>query len=323
MGANILVLLNDQKRFISDSKKLISKVAERFEDSTIRGIIFTTRTVESKEIVEDGELLLDYVDIVKIKEEDIDNVNLYVEYLNNYIYKKDIKFIFNLDDIRMNQYIGRLAGKINAELISNCIDITNKNEVIKEIYYGSKKVDCILSSKVINILSFCRLDFQIDSNEFVKKKKVIQEDEYFAINKSSFEVINENVVGKKVKADISRSKIVVGIGRAFDTEEKVELANEFADIIGASLGATRPVVDNNLVDYSGQVGQTGKVISPDLYIALGISGTPQHIMGIVKSKKIIAINRDEDAEIFKFADYGIIGDVFEVIKYLISNIKSE
>ena len=142
--------------------------------------------------------------------------------------------------------------------------------------------------------------------------------------------IEENSLAIKVRdivqetgkgLDIAEARIVVSGGLGMQNAENFKLLEDLAKVLGAAVGASRPVVDDGWRDYSNQVGQTGRTVSPDLYIACGISGSVQHLAGMSSSKCIVAINKDPHAPIFSVADYGIVADVLEVLPILSAEFK--
>jgi electron transfer flavoprotein alpha subunit len=211
-----------------------------------------------------------------------------------------------------------LSVKLDAACVVDCTKITvSGNDIIctRPIYAGKALVDVKLLSnkKVITIRPNV---FKAQVRENSNPAEVVVKD----IN--SVNLKSKVIEFKKAeeKLDVSEADIIVSGGRGMKGPENFHLIEELAESLGAAVGASRAVVDAGWRPHSEQVGQTGKTVSPTLYVACGISGAIQHLAGMSSSKFIVAINKDKDAPIFNVADYGITGDLFEVLPALTNEI---
>lgn len=212
----------------------------------------------------------------------------------------------------------RIAAKLDAGLAMDCISLdTQSNEIIatRPIYAGKVLLDVKLNSTV--------KIFTLRPNVFTAAKVGESKAEIVNVNVDNPDLSTKVVEIKKSegKLDVAEAEIIVSGGRGMKGAEHFNLVEELAQLLGAASGASRAVVDAGWRPHSEQVGQTGKTVSPTLYIALGISGAIQHLAGMRSSKYIVAVNKDKDAPIFQIADYGIVGDIFEVVPAMIEEIK--
>jgi electron transfer flavoprotein alpha subunit len=125
----------------------------------------------------------------------------------------------------------------------------------------------------------------------------------------------------KQAVDLSQAERIVSIGRGIKSEEHIALAKQLAESLGAELAASRPICDSGWLPMERQVGSSGQTVAPKLYLALGISGAIQHVVGMKGARTIVAINKDPEAPIFEIADYGIAGDLFEVVPAMLEALK--
>ncbi|RNF40897.1 electron transfer flavoprotein subunit alpha/FixB family protein [Planococcus salinus] len=213
----------------------------------------------------------------------------------------------------------KIASKLKSGLISDVTDIDGEGDdavFIRPIYSGKafEKV------KMKDGLLF----FTIRPNNITPLEREERSGDVssLSVDITNLRTIVQNVVRKSAEGvDLSEAKVIVAGGRGVKSSEGFEPLQQLADLLGGAVGASRGACDADYCDYSLQIGQTGKVVTPDLYIAAGISGAIQHLAGMSNSKVIVAINKDPEANIFKVADYGIVGDLFEVIPLLTEEFK--
>jgi electron transfer flavoprotein alpha subunit len=214
----------------------------------------------------------------------------------------------------------RVAGKLSSGLISDVTSIEDAGGNIvftRPIYAGKAFEKKIVTDGIIFAT--------IRPNNIAPLEK--DESRSGDVSSLSVEIQDLSTIIKEVVrrategVDLSEAKVVVAGGRGVKSEEGFELLKELANVLGGAVGASRGACDADYCDYSLQIGQTGKVVTPDLYIACGISGAIQHLAGMSNSKVIVAINKDSEANIFNVADYGIVGDLFEVVPLLTEEFK--
>lgn len=215
----------------------------------------------------------------------------------------------------------KIASRLQCGLISDVTEIEGSGEhalFIRPIYSG-KAFEKVKNKEGLLFITIRPNNIAPLTKDISRAGKVSS----ISVDIQNLRTIIKQVVRKTAGGvDLSEAKIVVAGGRGVKAAEGFAPLKELADLLGGAVGASRGACDADYCDYSLQIGQTGKVVTPDLYIAAGISGAIQHLAGMSNSKVIVAINKDPDANIFKVADYGIVGDLFEVIPMLIKEFKT-
>lgn len=214
----------------------------------------------------------------------------------------------------------KIASRLDLGLISDAIDIENDGDqvVFTRPIYSGKAFEKKVIKEGITFATIRPNNIAPLAKDDARSGSIETKD----IDVKDLRTIVKEVIRKKAEGvDLSEAKVVVAGGRGLKSAEGFEMLYELANVLGGAVGASRGACDAEYCDYSLQIGQTGKVVTPDLYIAVGISGAIQHLAGMSNSKVIVAINKDPEANIFNVADYGIVGDLFEVVPMLIEEFK--
>jgi electron transfer flavoprotein alpha subunit len=313
---------NSSFELISEAKKLSAELNCEFAGLTITAIekdVFTALSDYGAEKVfkinlnelnklSDKDVIFSYPVIAKAIAEFIKANNFNIILVSATAFGKEIS--------------GTLAVKINASLCPDAIDIKTEGGSIiakRPVYAGKAYIQIKFNSE--NILISLR------PNVFKTEKSSgnlnVEDVDVNSLNitPADFITIVKEIIISTGKLDVAEADRIVSGGRGLRAPEHFSLIENLAKALGAATGASRAVVDAGWRPHTEQVGQTGKTVSPSLYVACGISGAIQHLAGMSSSKCIVAINKDKDAPIFQAADYGIVGDVFEILPALTAEIE--
>jgi electron transfer flavoprotein alpha subunit len=214
----------------------------------------------------------------------------------------------------------RVAAKLGVGGLADVVELTLDGEAFsarRPVYSGKAFATATTAGKSPQVISLRPNVFAAE--ELGGAGEIVALD---GLTLSIRAMVKELVASAGDELDVAEADIIVSGGRGIKGPENFALIKELADALGGAVGASRAAVDAGWIEHSHQVGQTGKVVSPSLYVAAGISGAIQHLAGMSSSKIIVAINKDPDAPIFKIADYGVVGDLFDVIPPMVAAIKA-
>ena len=259
-------------------------------------------------------------DVTHFKNSDLANYSstAYSDVVANFAKETGAEYIIFADTALGKDLAPRVAVKLNTSCLIDCVDLkaSDGSVVATRPIYAGKALMELKPKSEIKVITIRPNVFKPQTVDGV------------ALNLVTTEVASPDLSTKVIefkksegKLDVAEADIIVSGGRGLKAPENFKLVEELADVLGAAVGASRAAVDAGWRPHREQVGQTGKTVSPSLYIACGISGAIQHLAGMSSSKYIVAINKDKEAPIFGVADYGIAGDVFEILPELTKEIK--
>ena len=218
-------------------------------------------------------------------------------------------------------WVPRLSARLNIPFVSDCTSfkMDSKLTLVRSVYQGKFNSDLSVNCEKF-IVSFQSGAFRIDA---LKTGSA-------SIRNVSVDLSNlddsiqpgEKFQEAEKSVDLSQAETIVSIGRGIGKKENLSMVRDLAEAIGGEVASSRPVVDSGWLEPYHQVGSSGQTVAPKLYLALGISGAIQHVVGMKGSKNIVVINKDSNAPIFEIADYGVVGDIFEIVPKLISAIQN-
>ena len=236
------------------------------------------------------------------------------------IKRENPQYVVMAHTYQVRDFAPKVAARFGKELVGDCIRYTNnggKLTFTRRIFLGKLDADVTVGGDPPLFVTFQSGAFRGETAEKGSAQIETIDVEVGAIRMQPEEPFQE----AKASVDLTKSEIIVAVGRGIKSQENIAKAQELADVLGADLAASRPICDSEWLPIDRQIGSSGQTVAPKLYIALGISGAIQHIVGMKNAGTIVAINKDSEAPIFDIADYGIVGDLFEALPVMVEEIK--
>jgi electron transfer flavoprotein alpha subunit len=236
------------------------------------------------------------------------------EALTRLVKDKGYQIVLLADTSMGKDLAPRLATRLDAALVTDAVRVDLGGDgnlrVVHPIFTGKVNAEFVFQGRSVQVVTLRPHTYAAATQDGTRG--AIEKPGY-KVERAPRAVVQEFVASAAGKVELTEADVVVSGGRSLKSEENFALIAGLADALGGAVGASRAAVDAGYQPHSRQVGQTGKVVNPSLYIACGISGAIQHLVGMRTSKVIVAINKDPSAPIFQHADYGIVGDLFEVV----------
>jgi len=244
--------------------------------------------------------------------------------LKQFLETKQPKLVLMPHTYQVRDFVPKLATAMGRTAISDCIGYKNdggKLRFTRQMFQGKLAADVSFACDAPWFVTFQNGAFRGDKVEAGASAAPV---ETVSVNIPDGVVRNKpQEVFKEAKqaVDLTQAEIIVSVGRGIKEEKNIELAKQLAEALGGELAASRPICDSGWLPMDRQIGSSGQTVAPKLYLALGISGAIQHIVGMKGSRTIIAINKDSEAPIFEIADYAVVGNLFDIVPPLIEEVK--
>lgn len=244
--------------------------------------------------------------------------------LKQFIESKQPKLVLMPHTYQVRDFVPKLATAMGRTVISDCIGVKHEAGTLaftRQMFQGKFAADVSFTGDAPWFVTFQNGAFRGDKAEAGASAAPIEtvkiEIADGVIRNKPQEVFKE----AKQAVDLTQAELIVAVGRGIKEQKNIELARQLADALGGDLAASRPICDSGWLPMDRQIGSSGQTVAPKLYLALGISGAIQHIVGMKGSRAIIAVNKDSEAPIFEIADYAVVGNLFDIVPPLIEEVK--